>query len=112
MTNASILDEEKFCLRNVLLNEPDLSEFVDRNLASATVVRRRSQAGFFATVTFREVLPETARAQWDWDFKHRGMSNGGSFICWREDPSALGLEAVAFDDDWPARFDPYDFSPA
>ena len=105
-----VLPEEEFALRKVFADHPTMDAFIQRLLPSATVVRERTGVGFFATFTFPESLPDTGQKQWDWNFQHPEMRNGGgSFICWQEEPNALGLEAIALVGTWPSRFEPEAF---
>lgn len=105
MEAIGLLPEEVFALSKAVESQATLAAFVKRLLGQATVIRKRSDVGFFATVTFPEALPDTEQNQWDWNFRHSDMPNGGSFICWREEPNALGLEAVSFVDSWPKQFE-------
>ncbi len=110
MGTNSVLPEETFALCRVFASHPTMNAFIQRLLATAEVVRERSGVGFFATFTFSEPLPCTSENQWDWNFKHREMQSGGSFICWREGPNALGLEGVSLVGSWPASFEPEAFT--
>jgi hypothetical protein len=110
MDTKLALPEEEFALRRIFANHPTMNAFIQRLLPTAEVVRERSSVGFFATFTFLEPLPDTSENQWDWNFKHRKMQGGGSFVCWREGPDALGLEGVSLVNSWPASFEPADFT--
>jgi len=101
MENDQVLPEELFGIRRTLESEPGLRAFVEANVRTARIARERSSVGFFATLVFKEGLPATERAQWDWNFVHPDMPCGGSFICWREGTNSLVLEAVAFVGEWP-----------
>ena len=103
-TKTNLLPEEAFALRQALGAEPALRDFIAKSLEDASVTRERTGVGFFATVTFSRQLPPTEAEQWDWNFSHLAMPNGGSFICWKESSTAIGLEAVSHEGDWPATF--------
>ncbi len=47
---------------------------------------------------------------WDWNFSHKQLPYGGSFIFYKESPNELTLEAVTFDGLWPQKFNETYFS--
>jgi|GEM_PF-4339695 len=101
---------ELFAMAMLFKDAGPLSSAVREGLASATVVERKNTGvGFFTTIRFVEPLPaESAQSQWDWNFSHRSLSHGGSFIAWREGADCIGLEGVSHRGDWPVSFDPTD----
>lgn len=105
--------EERFALRMLFPGSDATSVAVRAQLDTSQVVdRRETGVGFFTSVRLMAPLPITAQRQWDWNFEHRRLSHGGSFMCWVSDPSHLELEAVAHNGEWPDSFDPDDFKEA
>lgn len=104
---------ERFALQ-MLLRGPDVSSSAVRAQLdrSEVVARKATGVGFFTTIRLTTPLPDIAQRQWDWNFEHRQLSHGGSFMCWLEDSNVIELEAVTHNGDWPDRFDPSDFSEA
>lgn len=110
MSETCLLPEEAFALGQALGAEPALRDFIAESLEHASATRERTGVGFFVTVTFSRELPPTEFQQWDWNFSHPAMPSGGSFICWKESSTALGLEAVSHEGEWPTAFSPGDFT--
>lgn len=103
---------EQFAIAKLFGDADSFASAVRDGLASATVTERTwTGVGFFATIRFLRPLPaESSQSQWDWNFLHRALTHGGSFIAWREGPDGIGLEGVSHHGNWPKDFDPADFS--
>jgi hypothetical protein len=103
--------EERFALSRIFHEADDFSRAVVSALDRVEVVARESTGvGFFTTLRFPAQLPESKRAQWDWNFTHRALPYGGSFVCWLEGADSLLLEAVAHEGSWPESFQPEEFA--
>jgi hypothetical protein len=109
MQARSANEEERFALAMLFHGNDAMSDFIEHCLSTASVEREDSGVGFFATIRFPRSLPDTERNQWDWNFVHKGLTHGGSFICWREGDRAITLEGVSHHGDWPSIFDVSDF---
>ncbi len=103
--------EERYALSKLFQRDEPFSHWILARLDEADVLKReRTGIGFFSTIRFPSVLPESSdRPQWDWNFVHKKLSHGGSFICWVEGRDTIGLEAVSHYGDWPA-FNEDDFA--
>jgi hypothetical protein len=100
-----------FALRMVFRGDDPLSIAVRKGIEGADVIARSATGvGFFATINMGAALPDSDRAMWEWNFTHRQLLHGGSFICWRTGPAELELEAVSFYGDWPPNFEATDFA--
>jgi hypothetical protein len=107
-----LTDIERFALQMLFCGQDVASTTVRDQLDTADVITRKATGvGFFTTIRLAIPLSKDAQRQWDWNFEHRHLSHGGSFICWLDDSNVLELEAVIHNGDWPDRFDPNDFSP-
>lgn len=105
-----ITGEERFALR-MLFRGTDATSIVVRSQLDQLEVteRRETGVGILTTMRLPMRLNNLSQRQWDWNFEHRYLSHGGSFMCWLEDSSVLDLEAVTHSGNWPDRFDPTDF---
>ena len=104
--------EERFALEKIFHGDSDFDRAVVDQLQMVEVVERdMTGIGFFSTVRFPGHLPDNrGRLQWDWNFNHRDLSQGGSFMASYEEPDIIELEAVAFYGEWPLSFDADAFS--
>jgi len=101
---------ERFALQMLFRGSDMASTAVRARLDTSEVVTRKAtRVGFFTTIHLTTPLPNDAQRQWDWNFEHRHLSHGGSFMCWLDDSDVLELEAVTHNGDWPDHFDPDDF---
>ncbi|MCL2644172.1 MAG: hypothetical protein FWD51_01780 [Betaproteobacteria bacterium] len=102
---------ERFALQ-MLFREQDMTSTTVRTQLDKldVVTRKTTEVGFFTTIRPVTSLPNDAQCQWDWNFEHRHLSHGGSFMCWLDDSGVLELEAVTHNGGWPDHFDPNDFS--
>jgi hypothetical protein len=104
--------QERFAIAMLFKDSDPFCSAVREGLAAAEVVERKfTGVGFFTTIHFTEPLPTgSERSQWDWNFSHRKLSHGGSFMGWREGTDRIGLEGVSHHGDWPEVFEPLEFS--
>lgn len=104
---------ELFALR-MLFRGSDMTSTAmrDRLNTSEVITRKATGVGFFTTIRLTIPLPSGVQRQWDWNFEHRHLSHGGSFMCWLDNSDVLELEAVTYNGDWPEHFDPDDFTGA
>lgn len=102
-----INNEERFALSKLFLGNDAFSVSLISQLDSAVVIKReKTGVGFFSTIRFPCPVSELMRQrQWDWNFDHRDLMYGGSFMAYFEPPSTIVLEAVAHHGDWPKIFD-------
>jgi len=101
---------ELFALERLFSGAEPICEAIRRGLGGAIVVERSlTGVGFFSTIRFVTSLPESEQRQWDWNFSHSKLPNGGSFMVWREGADVIELEAVSHFGDWPMTFNASDF---
>lgn len=106
-----ISEIESFALDKIFGGDEEAVEVL-RNVDLAEVVERKETGvGFFAKILLRGNLsPQLEKRQWDWNFSHRKLMHGGSFIAFLEMPNVIELEGVVHSGAWPTIFDPQDFS--
>lgn len=104
-------DEEKFALKHIFQGAGLIETAVNDGICSADITERTNTVvGFFSTIAFKERFPDDLeRFHWDWNFYHKKLPHGGSFMAWYVPPNVIELEAVAHDGDWPIVFNPDDF---
>jgi hypothetical protein len=101
---------ENFALQKLLCGSDVTSAAVRAQLNTSKVVKRKAtEVGFFTTIRLAIPLGNVVQHQWDWNFDHRRLSHGGSFMCYIVDSNILELEAVTHNGNWPNYFDPDDF---
>lgn len=107
-----LTEEERFALEKIFHGNTDFEKSIIDRLSSAKVVEREATGvGFFTTVQLSNHLPSNHRCmQWDWSFKHKSLSHGGSFMASYEEPDLIQLEAVSHHGAWPSDFDASAFS--
>lgn len=102
-----LAEEERFALYKLFGGESEFDLAVISQIENAEVIERRETGvGYFSTIRFSMPLPESkGRLQWDWNFNHRNLKHGGSFIAFYDPPNVIELEAVVHDGGWPMKFD-------
>ena len=87
---------ERFAVSMLFRGSDPFCAAVREGIDAAVVVDRKlTGVGFFATIRLAKPLPaDSLQEQWDWNFSHRELSHGGSFMGWREDSDVIGLEAM------------------
>lgn len=105
--------EERFALIMVFEDNSPLSSEIRTLLDAADVIERKyTGVGFFSIIRFSKPLIElVGNSQWEWNFRHKKLSHGGSFICWFEEKDKIILEAVSHIGKWPS-FNKDDFTEA
>lgn len=102
--------EELFALREIFRDVNATSTAIGSQLDQAQAIdRKKTGVGFFTTIRLAMPLQEISQQQWEWNFEHRRLSHGGSFMCWLENAYTLELEAVSHNGNWPEHFNPNDF---
>ncbi|UXZ94146.1 hypothetical protein K3169_17395 [Pseudomonas phytophila] len=106
----SLTNEEEFALQMLFSGQDKVSLAIRLQLKSCAVkARKHTGVGFFTSIALAVTLPVTVQRHWDCNFEHRELSHGGSFMCWIENSSFLELEAVAYNGEWPKKFNSSDF---
>ncbi|GAB2828722.1 hypothetical protein GCM10027276_34550 [Comamonas piscis] len=107
-----LTSEEIFALTMLFGNQELFEEAVIYQLDSAEVLERKETGvGYFAKIKFANPLPDCCNSKiWDWNFNHKNLKYGGSFIAYYEPPNLIELEAVVHDGLWPKGFDKSAFS--
>jgi hypothetical protein len=102
--------EEKFALRMIFRGLDAISTAVRVQVDTMKVTdRKMTGVGFFTTIHLMMALNNITQYQWDWNFEHKALNYGGSFMCWFDGVNVIELEAVTFDGNWPSYFDQNDF---
>ncbi|CAG9170821.1 hypothetical protein LMG32289_02163 [Cupriavidus pampae] len=106
----SLTLEEKFALRMIFRGSDPTSVAVLAQLDAMDAKQRKATGvGFFTSIRLAIPLRVIEPRHKDWNFRHRLLSHGGSFMCTIEDPTVLELEAVSHNGDWPHSFHVEDF---
>ena len=105
-----INDVERFALLMIFHGDDSVSVAVRNQLEELVVLSRSGTGvGFLSTMKLAAPLPDSNIHQRDWNFEHRQLSHGGSFMCWTNNPGSLDLEGVVHYGEWPHNFDASDF---
>ncbi len=110
-----LTQEEKFVLAMLFNSDSEFDISVRNQLDDAQVIERSfTGAGFFSTVQFLHPLSGSEdRFYRDWNFDHRKLKHGGSFMAWYKPLDLIELECVTWwEDSWPTEFDSEMFSEA
>lgn len=109
-----ITDEEVFALAKLFAKPSPLDIAINSVAHEAEVIERlTTEGGLFSTVKLPFDLPQTdGSLQRDWNFSHRDLEHGGSFIASVVYPDIIELEFVAHVERWPRAFDPGAFQEA
>lgn len=104
--------EERFAVTMLFRGRSNFELAVLDGLKKAQVSERKfTGVGYFSTILLGFDLPPLAeKNQWNFNFDHKLLDCGGSFIAYCELPSIVELEAVSHDGSWPAAFSPDLFS--
>lgn len=107
-------NEEIFAMSMLFGDSRLFEESIIQQLDRAEVLERtETGVGYFTQIRLENHLPDCFnRKIWDWNFNHKDLQYGGSFIAYYSPPNLIELEAVAHDGLWPTRFDRSAFSPA
>ncbi|MDH0868216.1 hypothetical protein [Mitsuaria sp. GD03876] len=107
----AITDEEVFALAKLFARSSTLDIAINSAAHEAEVIERlATECGLFSTLRFPFHLPRTdGSLQRDWDFSHRDLEHGGSFLASLAYPDVVELEFVAHVEPWPNGFDPSAF---
>lgn len=103
-------NEELFALSKIFFRKDIFDIEITNKLNNIEVIERKNTiVGFFSLIRFKNKLPDVSRRQWDWNFNHRDLKYGGSFMAYFKPPDLIELEAVVHDGNWPINFDPTAF---
>lgn len=108
----TLTEEERFAIVKLFSGQEDFCSEVMKNLNNLEVLaRNQTIVGYFSTIKFLVPLKNNPlQLQWDWNFNHKKLKYGGSFIASFESPDIIELEAIANMDVWPGLFLESDFS--
>lgn len=104
-------NEELFALTKLFPGAEPVDIAVAASAREASVIERTfTDGGGFSTIKFASPLPPTdGSLQRDWNFSHRDLEYGGSFMAALVYPDVIELEFVAHVESWPTGFDPNAF---
>jgi len=107
-----LTNEEIFALTMLFGDQKFFDESVISQLDHTEVLeRKKTGIGYFTKIKFADPLPDCCdRKIWDWNFSHKDLEYGGSFIAYYDPPNVIELEAVVHDGLWPKDFDKNAFS--
>lgn len=111
MTNK-IANEEHFALMKIFGNQTNFDNAISSQLDHTEVLERKETGiGYFTKIQFANPLPDCFDGKiWDWNFNHKDLKYGGSFIAYYDPPNVIELVAVVHDGLWPKEFDKNAFS--